>query len=166
MKNITQKYLKEILHYGPDTGEFMWLVVRRGTRLDKIAGNSAREGYSRIMINGCGYMAHRLAWLYVHGKFLSGAIDHINHQKDDNRIENLRPVTNQGNQQNQKLYTNNKSGVCGVYFRGRTGKWEASIHHKGRCKYLGYFKCLTAAMLARKAAEVAYGYHKNHGKSL
>jgi len=87
-----------------------------------------------------------------------------NGNRSDNRIENLRKVTTQENRKNAALYTNNTSGVTGVYFNRRLNKWCAQIKHNGKTHHLGSFKKFEKAVEARKIEENKLGFHKNHGK--
>jgi len=138
---INQSYLKEILNYNPSTGLFTWKTEKRyGIKLNKIAGCNS-HGYIAIKVNGKKYAAHRLAWLYVYGKFPNNMIDHINGIRHDNRIENLRDVTSEINQQNQiKPRSKNSSNFLGVNFEKNLGKWKAQIQANKVKKYLGLFE--------------------------
>ena len=136
---LTQERLKELLHYNPETGIFTWLVYRsRYARVGSVAG-TIWLGRIVIMIDRKHYKAHRLAWLYVHGKFPTNQIDHINEEPSDNRITNLREATNAQNQENaKKPQANNKLGLRGVsQFRGR---YQAAIRHKRIQYHLGFYK--------------------------
>jgi len=100
---ITQEEIKKILDYDKDTGLFTWKVSKaKRIKVGDIAGCVNGSNYIVMRINGKMYFAHRLAWLYVYGKFPDKNIDHINCIKTDNRISNLRNVTNSVNMQNQK----------------------------------------------------------------
>lgn len=93
VEKLTQKYLKEILYYNPFTGIFIWKRYRsRFVKPGDIAGTKVKYGYIHIGIDGKIYKAHHLAWLYIHGYFPENQIRHINHIKDDNRIENLTAI--------------------------------------------------------------------------
>lgn len=162
---LTQKRLKELLDYNPDTGIFKRRISQsRRNKVGEIAG-SINNGYRLIRADVKRYSAHRLAWLYMYGEFPKGHIDHINHDRDDNRIENLRDVTFIENNMNMSLRKTNKSGVIGVYFAKHARKWHARINIKGKQIHLGYYKEKLGAELARRLAEEFYGYHKNHGKA-
>jgi hypothetical protein len=152
---ITQERLKSLLTYNPDTGEFRW-ATDQGARgkLGDIAGTFTPKGYRYIRINRRGYMAHRLAWLYMVGSWPDAQVDHINRVKDDNRWANLRAATNTENAQNQPVRRTNKSGVTGVHFYPRYKKWCASITADGKKVFLGYFAAKHEAIAARKAAEI------------
>lgn len=115
---LPQNRLKEMLIYYPETGIFIWNERRRGRKFGQIAGNLNKvSGYVCIVIDGNNYLAHRLAWLYVHGDFPSGEqsfIDHINGKKGDNRIVNLRKASHKENHRNKPITSNNSSGITGV----------------------------------------------------
>ncbi len=135
---MTPQYLRELLHYDPETGEFTWLDDRRCGRKGRIAGAPKSPGYIQIMINGKVYLAHRLAWLYSHEKWPENMIDHIDGNKSNNRLSNLRDVTPNMNMQNQsRPHVRNKTGFLGVHKIG--GMFQASIHTGGKGFYLGRF---------------------------
>jgi len=138
---ITQQQLMELLKYDAHSGVFIWLVDRgRKAKAGAVAGCIRPDGYRSIIICGRSYRAHRLAWLYVHGKWPVLDIDHLNGNGDDNRIANLRDVTTSVNCQNQRRATvKNVSGVLGVSFHKRTGKYQAKIKLDGKSIYLGLF---------------------------
>lgn len=153
---LTQSRLKELLHYDPETGLF--------TRFSgKVAGAIRPDGYVRIMLARELYYAHRLAWLYMTGSLPPEQIDHINGNKTDNRLANLRAVTNFENQKNQRKPVSNTSGIIGVVWHKTKNKWNAQIKHKGRSIHLGYFTDIEEAAAARAKASVQYGFHPNHG---
>jgi len=164
---ITQERLKELLHYDPDTGIFTWRVGRGGMRVGDKAGGitttATGKSYIVIGIDGKDYKAHRLSWLFIHGKFPSGQIDHENGNGLDNRLVNLRDVTPSENQKNARLRSNNTSGTCGVYWYKPYRKWKALIQVNSKSKHLGYFEDIQDAIATRKEAENEHGYHQNHG---
>jgi hypothetical protein len=134
--------LKELFRYDSETGHFHRLKsssVFCNTSLSEIAGGLDGLGYIRININGAKYRAHRLAWLYMFGKWPVGQIDHINGNRSDNRIANLREVTRAENIQNQLCpRKDNRSGYLGVSKMGK--KFKASIGINGTKKYLGSYR--------------------------
>jgi hypothetical protein len=137
---ITQERLKELLHYDQHTGLFTWVKSpNRFMKLGDIAGSNA-SGYLKTRIDGCYYMNHRLAFLYMNGSFPKDMVDHINGVRNDNRWTNLRDATRQMNGQNRRRAENiNKSGLLGVVtFRN---KWVARIRANGKNLYLGIFTC-------------------------
>jgi HNH endonuclease/AP2 domain len=138
---LTQQRLHELLQYDAHTGRF----TRRVARGNCPAGWSCDDtrdqfGYVRFSVDGKNYRAHRLAWLYVYGEWPEHSIDHINGDKADNRIENLRDVSHHTNMQNQRAATRaNKTGFLGVCFHKRKGRYHAQINAGGRVRSIGYF---------------------------
>lgn len=157
---ITQQQLQEVLNYNETTGEFTWKETRsnRAKKGNK-AGYKNSQGYWYIGIYGIKYLAHRLAWLYVHGEWPEYEIDHINHDRTDNRLCNLRPATRKENSRNAGLRSNNTSGKTGVSRVKKTGKWKSTIEGK----HLGTFEDFYHAVIARQTAEKLLNYHPNHG---
>lgn len=141
-KELTQQRLQELLHYDPDTGIFTRLVrTAQVAPVGSVAGGKNGRGYIQIKIDGSMYLAHRLAWLYVHGGFPSKQIDHINCVKTDNRIANLRNVSQAENNQNLKTpKANNTSGYMGVSWDKCGQRWKAYIAVKRKQVTLGYFE--------------------------
>lgn len=162
---LTQKQLKEVLHYCPDSGVFTWKVSKHNrVKLGAIAGSIDAHGYRVIRVSLEIYKSHRLAFLYQNGNLPKNQVDHINGNKSDNRIKNLRQVSNKENAKNQKLRVTNTSGVVGVSFHSIYKKWQASICCNYKYVYLGRFKDFFEAVCARKSAEVRFGFHENHGR--
>ena len=168
IKELTQTWLKEVLHYDENSGEFRWKMDKGSrARAGGVAGNLNKiNGYIHIRLDGKLYKAHRLAWLYVHGKFPDNHTDHQNRCKIDNRISNLRDVTNAENQRNRSLNKNSTSGVTGVSWHSPLNKWRANIKIDGKTNHLGYFTNKEDAIKCRQAANIKYGFHKNHGKAI
>ena len=132
MAEMTQEYLKSILNYDKDSGIFTW-VKRNGN----VAGNIDSSLYCRINIKGIKYSAHRLAWLYVYGEWPKNQIDHINGNKNDNMISNLRDVTHSENQRNQ--YKHRLGKLHGCHYCKREEKWVSEIRINNKTKHIGYF---------------------------
>ncbi len=134
-------HLRALLHYDPETGVFTWRV-RRGSRAPKdgVAGAINADGYRQIRIGGSIYYAHRLAWVYVTGKWPTAQIDHKNCIAGDNRFANLREATNGQNARNTRIRRNSRSGFKGVCFEKRRGLWLARASHGGRSRHLGLFE--------------------------
>ena len=153
-QDITAKYLHEQMRYDPETGELWWRVQKHRRKMDQPAGSVAVNGrYRQISINRRQYLAHRLAWLYVHGEWPNGQIDHINGDRLDNRIANLREADNAQNSQNRPQQSNNKSGFKGVFFNHRHSQpWQAQIMARGQRVQLGYFATAEEAHEAYKEA--------------
>lgn len=161
---ITQKELKESLHYNPNTGIFTRLKSGGTAKKGSVAGGLNNRGYIHIRVGGKKHLAHRLAFLYMTGKFPEDQIDHINHIRDDNRWLNLRKATNQDNKKNSTLYKNNTSGTAGVRWHKPSKRWEARIGVNCKLKNLGTFVDRFEAICVRKSAENKHGFHGNHGK--
>jgi hypothetical protein len=123
---MTPERLKELLHYAPDTGLFTWAKSRRKCSIGAKAGCVAKNGYVVLRLDNKLYLAHRLAWLHTYGQWPAEQIDHINGDRSDNKINNLRAVSNIENAQNgRKPKPSNKSGFLGV--RKENSKWLAEI---------------------------------------
>jgi len=141
MTDLSADHLRDLFHYDETTGTFT-RRVRTSNRINvgDVAGNLMATGYVRFCVNGRAYTAHRLAWLYVHGRWPDGEIDHINGQRDDNRIANLREVSRGQNMQNlRSARLCNKAGLLGVSWDERNKKWRADIRVSGTRKNLGRY---------------------------
>ena len=143
---ITQMILQTKLKYFADTGMFIWTEHNHQSHRGKPAGNRRKaDGYIQIKIAGKLYLAHRLAWLYVFGVFPKHEIDHINRNKADNRIDNLREATRRENEYNKPRRKDNTSGYTGVTMCKSSGRWIANIKRNGQQIYLGRFDTPSAA---------------------
>lgn len=163
LKGIEIGCLREAVSYDPNSGLFTWAKPRSKVRVGGTLGYKRVGGYIHIKFNGISILGHVLAWFYVHGKPPDGEIDHLNHNRSDNRICNLRDVPTKENAKNRKRYANNRTGHTGVFFDKECGKYKANINVDGRLKHLGTFSAIADAITARRWAEDAYGYHDNHG---
>ena len=161
---LTQRRIKELLRYNKETGFFAWKIRRQGVTLGSKAGRVTSKGYTEIMLSGESYGAHRLAFLYVEGAFPGNEVDHVNHDRSDNRWRNLRKITRDENHRNLSIFKNNTSGHQGVCWKKAALKYVARIHFSGVAKHLGYYPEIEDAIQARKEAEIKYGFHENHGK--
>jgi len=139
--------------YDPDNGVMQ--------RVDGKICNTLNNGYYRTNIGNKSYYVHQLAWLFVYG-YMPKVIDHINMNKTDNRIFNLRNVNHHTNMKNKTLETRNKSGVNGV-FQDFCGKFKASIGVNGKTVHIGMFASKVMAYEARLDANIKYGFTKGHG---
>lgn len=154
---ITQDELKQLLHYDPATGIFTRLVSRNARYfVGEQAGSVRKSGGRRyIVIDMDCYAAHRLAFLYMTGKWPTGEVDHRNTRPDDNRWDNLRDATKFVNQQNlRRAKRGNSSGFLGVHKRSGGG-YRARIYADGRLSYLGTFDTPELAHSAYVAAKRA-----------
>lgn len=174
---ITQTCLKSLISYNPLTGTFTWKArpiesfatigvgkMWNARFAGRVAGSVSKiTGYLRIGINGKYYLAHRLAWLYINGSMPKDEIDHLSHDRADNRMSNLREATHTQNGRNQSMYNTNTSGFTGVSWHKRSSKWVAHIMANDKIKHLGYFSGIKDAIAAREQANIKYNFHKNHG---
>lgn len=156
------EYLRASLRYDPETGVFTWAkdnilaggakVVSNGDRAGTINADGYRQIQFKIDGRKRGFKEHRLAWLLVHGKWPTNQIDHVNGDRSDNRIVNLREATNSQNMMNRKLNANSGSGVKGVSFHRGSQRWRARLQFNGKRIHLGDFKNKEAAEIAYEAA--------------
>jgi len=153
--------VREYISYNPDTGILIRRKHRCSTEIGKEVGFKTDRGYMKCKILGKRYLIHRVVWLYMTGEFPSNQIDHINHDRSDNRWCNLRTATGSQNQHNRRLSKNNKSGVNGVFASG--DRWIAQVKHCNKVIKLGIFTTKEDAIKARHAADIKYGFHRNHG---
>jgi hypothetical protein len=154
---LTHAHLLEILNYDPEIGVFQWKKKLQRHEVGEIAGKKT-HGYISICINGEPYPAHRLAWLYVHGEWPGNLLDHINRQRSDNRIANLRLASPQLNNMNSSIQSNNTSGYKGVSWDKRMMEWAAYITLGRKKFHLGYFSnSQSAARAYDKAATERFG---------
>lgn len=167
MTEITAEFVRQILQYDAQTGEMRWRASkgrRRRVKAGDLAGALRHDGYRFVGIKGKRYPAHRLAWLYVHGVWPTGQIDHIDTNPENNAIANLREATNAQNQFNKPKRVDNTSGRKGVFWRRNRKKWFAQIKVHGKQIYLGSFDEVEAAAVAyQEAAEKLQGEFAHRG---
>jgi hypothetical protein len=145
--------LLEVLSYSPETGLFTWEVNKsRSAKIGTVAGTKDTRGYIRIRVDGVDYRAHILAWFAHYNLRPGGEIDHINRDKTDNRISNLRVVNRRENILNRGMQKNNTSGHTGVYWRKESKKWTTSYTVSKKQIHIGYFVNVEEAVAARAAA--------------
>lgn len=150
--NLSWDRLYEVIEYNPDTGEFTNKIsgIRRikGSR----AGSITSHGYYNITIDNMVFRAHRLAWFYSFKEWPIGIIDHIDQDKLNNRLDNLREATETKNKYNTKIQSNNTSGFRGVSFDTHSGKYKASIRINRVLKNLGRYNTAEEAAVAYNTA--------------
>jgi hypothetical protein len=133
---LTAARLRELLHYDPETGIFTHIARRQSVVVGTVAGNNAPNGYRKHKIEGRSYTGHRLAWLYLHGDWPVGDVDHINGIRHDNRIANLRDVSRKTNRENMRV-AHGAVGLLGVSIKGK--KFRADIGVDNKNVMLGIF---------------------------
>ena len=152
--------------YNPETGELFYLKrvgwKDRGLAVRSIDGC----GYIRLWVDNVSFLAHRAAWFLTYGEPPVLHLDHINGDRADNRLVNLRPANYKQNGANRKPQSS--CGVHGVVWHKRDCKWQAQIKVNGKPIFLGYFETIEEAQAARIAAEEKYhgdyGHHVSRGK--
>ncbi|WP_266030417.1 HNH endonuclease signature motif containing protein [Brucella intermedia] len=169
--------LRQLLRYEPETGKLFWKERSLSMFSDEAKGRSwntswagkpamsylGKTGYLVGNIGRKVFKSHRVAWAIFHGEWPTTDIDHINGDRTDNRINNLRLVTRQDNLRNMGIPVHNSSGHIGVSWSKERHKWLAYINVNRRMIPLGRFDRLEDAVAARKVADKQYGFHKNHG---
>lgn len=146
-------------------GLLLWKIRKKGRKLGSAAGSKRSDGYIRVKCSGVDFLAHRIVWEMHYGKIPEGfEIDHINHIRSDNRIENLRIVSRSDNCKNMSISKANKSGFTGVCWSERQSAWHAYINVNRKMIHLGFYSDLNEAIKVRAAAERDNKFHENHGK--
>lgn len=140
---LTYERVREVLSYEQETGIFTWLV-RTGlrVRIGSVAGCIREDdGYRQIRIDGEIYLAHRLAYFWMTGKWPAETVDHMNRDRDDNRWCNLRAASYSQNNANAISRSSSKTGLKGVSFapQAKRRPWAARICKNRKHKHLGYF---------------------------
>ena len=164
MQVVTQKRLKELLVYSRLTGVFTRRRTTQWYKKGDVAGRLHHSGGIDISIDNVRYASSNLAWLYVTGKWPKEILDHENHKRSDNSFKNLKEKSQLYNSRNRSLNKNNTSGFTGVVKAKYCKGWVSQIRVSYKYIYLGFFKYKKDAVAARKAANVKYGFHKNHGR--
>jgi hypothetical protein len=154
---LSPERLRKLLDYDPETGIFRWKISAGSVSAGQVAGSGNGKGYLQIVIDYRKYRVHRLAWMHVYGVLPAEHIDHIDGNRANNRIANLREATNAENLHNRGKNANNKSGFKGVSWENRARRWRAVIVARGRQIYLGHYDNPEAAHAAY--CEAAKKYH-------
>ena len=182
---INSEVLNQLLVYNDNTGELFWKErsiewfnpLKHSKEHVKNIWNARyahqpafnipdSKGYFQGTLFTKTLRTHRVIWCLVHGDWPDKDIDHINGDRLDNRLTNLRSVSRATNSLNRSISSINTSGVLGVRKISPDGKWVAKIKHNGKSSHLGYFLNLECAIAARKQAEITYGFHENHGRKI
>ena len=154
--------IKDYLDYNSVTGDFTWKkTTTNRIKVGDLAGSlNKTSGYIELRFKGKHYYGHRLAWEFVHG-IVPKFIDHVNQNRADNSIFNLREVSRLNNNKNCRVSKNNSSGTPGIS-QLPTGKWRAVITVNYKQKHLGVFTDIVDAIQARTDAKLKYNFHRNH----
>jgi len=174
--------LRELLDYDPEAGTLTWRSRPASMFYDagpngaeraaaswnaryagKAAGATDAHGYLHVSIFKHLMKAHRVAWAIHYGRWPDGQVDHLDHDRANNRIANLREATEAENSRNRAAPAKGESRVLGVNYHKRDRKWRAYIKVDGKTTHLGYFDSMEAAIAARRDAEAEKGFHPNHG---
>ncbi|MGT3661457.1 HNH endonuclease [Escherichia coli] len=162
----SREFILSYLYYNPLTGEFKWLKTRNSiAEKGSVAGYLKPDGYVQIILCGRAFLAHRLAWICIHGAPASEMIDHINGIRNDNRACNLREASKFENSHNKAMNKNNTSGIKGVNWSSSHNKWHARVGVNGKRFTVGYFSDIREA--EAKIKEFRRMHHNeftNHGR--
>lgn len=140
---LTEALLKEYLWYDPVLGKFIWIKSpAKRINIGDLAGRIDSMGYWMLGFQGRQYRQHRLAFLYMTGRW-PDQVDHLNGDRSDNRWDNLREATHQQNNWNRDSYKNSKTGVKGVFPSKK--KYQVQIRYKGKANYCGTYETLALA---------------------
>jgi len=160
---ITQSKLKDLFDYSPVTGMFTRLVTTSNkSKVGKVITALDSGGYVTVMIDSINYRCHRLAWLYMEGCW-PNQIDHDDHDRANNKWDNLKEKSQQDNCRNMSKSKANTSGVTGVTWDKAKNKWAAQISIERSNVSLGRFVDKFEAICARMSANNTYKFHVNHG---
>lgn len=164
---MTYEEARRHFSYDPETGLLTWIVSTSNRALPGSVVSATRQNkgktYVQMQFKYKGYAAHRVIWLWVTGSFPEKEIDHIDGNGTNNRWSNLREVTRHQNGKNMRKRSSTLPNRTGVYWRKRINKWVVQIMVDRKHIHGGYFVDEQEAIAARKALEVEYGFHGNHG---
>lgn len=164
--DLTQEQISKVLKYDAISGTLIWISNLHSKRVipNSRAGSVVTStGYRSITLFGTKYPEHILIWFIHYGVWPNGQIDHINQQRDDNRIVNLRDVSKSENARNRSRNPHSKLGEHGIWFNSRTFKYVAEITLNGKKVYQKSFDDIDEAIKERKAQSLKLGFHENHG---
>jgi hypothetical protein len=150
-QDLTQDQVQALFVYDAETGKLFWRQPRYAKQQYEEAGWNHNKGYRQVCINEQTYLVHRIIWLMFFGTHPE-EIDHIDGDKQNNRLTNLRATTKSRNQHNSGPRKDSRTGIRGVGFNARLGKWHARIQVNKMRHHLGFFDTLEQAQDARENA--------------
>lgn len=164
-KRPTQVRVRDLFEYKEDGTLARKVLASKLSRAkvgERVRGGVCTSGYYQIYVDGIYYFLHQIIWVWHHGYWPENQIDHIDRVRTNNKIENLREVSQTCNSRNSSLQSRNSVGVKGVGWHKRDCCWTVNIRVAimGGLKHLGYFKDLTEAVAHRYAAEQCLDWHQ------
>jgi hypothetical protein len=166
---LTVDELREVFSYDPERGALYWKVdsgarARAGMRAGTLGiGKTLR--YQLVKYEGQQYYTHKVIWALHHGLWASGEVDHIDGDRTNNSVTNLREVTHAENTRNARRRSDNRSGINGVCWEEKKNRWRVQIGKNGRIHQVGRYRDFFEACCSRKSTEQHLGYHANHGRA-
>lgn len=175
---MKSEFLEECFSLDEDEGILTWKTrplthfkSLRGMRIwntkfaGKPAGGINAQGYLAVKVNFVPILNHRIIWILLHGEIPGGfVIDHVDHDRLNNKPPNLRLVRQEDNTRNASLRKDSSSGVSGVSFHKASGKWVSYLHHCGKRVSYTTHESFEDAVQTQMRLRVQYGFHENHGK--
>lgn len=173
------EYLHECFITDPDNGLLFWkerpihhfasegAMKLINTRCaGKEAGCMGSDGYLRVRFKGRSHLLHRIMWELINGRIPNEMqVDHINHNRSDNRICNLRLATKKENLKNKSRSKLNTTGESGISYRQDVNKFMARVSINGHRHSIGCFETVEQARVARSKVLAEHGFHSNHGRN-
>lgn len=143
--------IRDYLHYDPDSGKLYWIKPKSNVnKVGDLAGNKVKSGYLALMYNGQTHYCHRIAWYLYHDEWPEKHLDHIDRDKTNNKITNLREVSHRRNCHNKEVFNG------GVYFSSQKNKWHSQIRLGKIKKHLGFYSDKSIAQKAYQEALELY----------
>lgn len=176
----TQECVRGLFDYDASTGNLIWkqapedrfstngaFLSWNKKHIGRVAGTVKSDGYVRVLIGGRGFAAHRLVYIWNIGEIPAGLeMDHIDGNRRNNRLENLRLVTKSQNARNRRRRSNNTSGAVGISYMARNNAWGASCTISGNYHWLGSFKTKELAAEASRQFRKENGFTERHGRDV
>lgn len=165
MSKRIPKEVCDLFLFEEETGVLLWNVNKPRTRIGATAGYVTAQGYRYVQVNGDVYPVHHIIYSMKHvAEINESHIDHIDGNKLNNRLDNLRLVSAKINNRNKPMTSRNKSGHMGISMHSITKKWRVQLNTDYGKKHIGYFDDINTAIKKRDDAYLENGYTKNHGR--